>query len=345
MGVRLSAADFLAAKPGFRQRLRVATSFLEASRRYENRRRQLDESTHDALLDRFRTLLDSDRFRPYRDHHPKIAEGFKDLLIDLESRVETARSAVTLLEAQREKDRAAIERMNPRIVFLRITAVTLLLAGIGGLILLYKLAPSLSSQWRWTLLSIPPLVIFGSIIIRAEITKARYKLKLQDDEEKYHIASLEYEQQLDGMVEEACTRAINDKLGPTGLMAFPTKAPRLIELRTSAVIPFRSLSYLREFIEGHDSSAIGVAGPRGSGKTTLLNALKDDKSLTPHSVSLTAPVHYDTADFIRRLYLDVARMIDRESGQHTINTQPTRTARVALSRAILAIGAIFVGLI
>lgn len=144
---------------------------------------------------------------------------------------------------------------------------------------------------------------------RLEARSRRYRLQVAADSVR-QLFRLE----VVAATEEAYTRAINDLLGPKGLLSFPTSAPRLIELGQSTIVPLKTLNYVKQFVAGHETSAIGIAGPRGSGKTTILTALARDRDLSTAAVVVTAPVKYDSLEFTRRLLLDVATEIDVVQG-------------------------------
>ena len=55
-----------------------------------------------------------------------------------------------------------------------------------------------------------------------------------------------YERALTSATQEAVASSINDELGPEGIVAFPTHAPRLVELDTSQVTPSRTANYIKE---------------------------------------------------------------------------------------------------
>jgi hypothetical protein len=96
-----------------------------------------------------------------------------------------------------------------------------------------------------------------------------------------------------------------------------TEAPRLVELDTPPVAIGEAFQILSSFIEGHDTSAVGISGRRGAGKSTLLQRLCS--SLTKYGVVIPAPTEYAPADFVRYVHAEVAKQIllaegGRESG-------------------------------
>lgn len=122
-----------------------------------------------------------------------------------------------------------------------------------------------------------------------------------------------YERALTSATQEAVASSINDELGPEGIVAFPTHAPRLVELDTSQVTPSRTANYIKEFILEHDSSAIGLAGTRGSGKSTVMRALRGDRELSELVTVVPSPVRYDPGEFVRRLLHETAKTIASRS--------------------------------
>lgn len=117
-----------------------------------------------------------------------------------------------------------------------------------------------------------------------------------------------YDRALDTAVQEAIAAAVNDLLGPQGIVAFPTHAPRLVELDTSQVTPSGTTEYVREFIVEHESSAIGLAGPRGSGKSTVMRALRADPDVGLVTI-VPSPVRYEAGEFVRVLLGQIASVI------------------------------------
>lgn len=98
---------------------------------------------------------------------------------------------------------------------------------------------------------------------------------------------------------QAYRRAINNHLGPSGIAPFPAKAPDLVELSTDKIVESQTVRYVRQFIEDHSSSALGIAGPRGVGKSTIMAAIQVEPSA--QVLSISAAAKYDQTDLLRRL--------------------------------------------
>ncbi|WP_410631702.1 P-loop NTPase fold protein [Amycolatopsis sp. cmx-4-83] len=129
-------------------------------------------------------------------------------------------------------------------------------------------------------------------------------------------AASTFARSLAAAVQEAVATSINDELGPQGIIAFPTHAPRLVELDVTQVRRSATAAYVKEFILEHESSAIGLAGTRGSGKSTVMRALQSDPAMAGPVVVVPSPVRYDAGDFIRLLLAEIAGAI--------ISRQPDR---------------------
>jgi len=87
-----------------------------------------------------------------------------------------------------------------------------------------------------------------------------------------------------------------------------TEAPALVELNLQDTVPSRTYERLRSFIDGHESSATGLAGARGSGKTTLMRQLRLDEALDCHVALVSAPVHYSAVEFTRLIHGELAQV-------------------------------------
>ncbi len=85
-----------------------------------------------------------------------------------------------------------------------------------------------------------------------------------------------------------------------------TDAPRLVEVKASDAIASRSLSRVRAFIQDHETSAIGLSGPRGVGKTTIIRAICGSSSEGTLGVAVSVPVRYAPEDFLRLLHTRIA---------------------------------------
>jgi hypothetical protein len=154
------------------------------------------------------------------------------------------------------------------------------------------------------------------VIRRREVTRLATVLRAERDENDVELRVA---------VGEAVRRALNDEVAKDGRFTISATAPRLVELSASQIRSSRAREYVQEFIEGHDSSAIGLAGFRGAGKSTIMRAVKGD------GVLIDAPVEYEAADFSRHLLLKVAHEIAGENAQAR---ERRRRYRIVKSRAM-----------
>ena len=141
-----------------------------------------------------------------------------------------------------------------------------------------------------------------------------------------------YEQERSRLVAEATRRSVTDTFRAAMMIDFPLLAPTLVELSTAKIVPSRTQEEVRDFIANHDSSAIGIAGPRGSGKSTLMQAVAETKGPATHKVMLTAPVKYEALEFMRRLFREVATEILLQAGYQPDTDRQMRRQRLAAAR-------------
>lgn len=100
--------------------------------------------------------------------------------------------------------------------------------------------------------------------------------------------------------------ALQQELREHGVLRFPKNAPRLIELSDPTIVASRSIDRVQQFVDNHETSAIGIAGPRGVGKTTLLRAVAARvRSRGGVSAIVSAPVEYAPTDLLRSLAMEV----------------------------------------
>ncbi|QDG66661.1 hypothetical protein NIBR502772_10965 [Pseudarthrobacter sp. NIBRBAC000502772] len=306
----------------------------------------LDEvKQQEGIQKRFRQLLQSDPFRHYQMYESELDQAlqrFMPTLIILlaPERKEFVRwtneYASLSRKVPRQSVRFVVRLLGPLIasavgVLTPLTYGGLFREGVGMLQVLTLLLVALAT--------------ISSVAASYFYLRRRRWDRLRADEAylQLQVSHVKYSQEAEMRVNEAFTRILNEVLGPKGKLAFPTFAPRLVELDNSALVASASILYLRDFVGGHESSAIGIAGPRGSGKSTVMRAIRDDQSLDPHYVSLTAPVRYDATEFIRRLYLDVALMIDEHNGSTFKEMQQGRARRVTSVRLLVGVLAITIG--
>jgi Cdc6-like AAA superfamily ATPase len=96
---------------------------------------------------------------------------------------------------------------------------------------------------------------------------------------------------------------------------------------------------VEEFIRGHSTSAIGIAGTRGVGKTTTIRHISTSKHDESIGTYIEAPVYYDAADFVRLIHAKVAESILR-ANRHTYIDPLKRTP---IYSALLRLAIAFIG--
>lgn len=83
-------------------------------------------------------------------------------------------------------------------------------------------------------------------------------------------------------------------------------------------VSVRATTRLTDLLRGLKAGSIGIAGPRGVGKTTLIHAACQGRlgpsgpvpggtDATPRGVSVSAPVRFDSRDFVRNLFIRLCR--------------------------------------
>lgn len=109
---------------------------------------------------------------------------------------------------------------------------------------------------------------------------------------------------------------VNDRLrhaAETVGYVLTSTAPALVDQDVSRVVPGATMREVEEFIDEHNTSAIGLAGPRGVGKTTVIRRVCH--STESHiGVYVQAPVVYDAPDFVRFLHTRVAQAVLQAHG-------------------------------
>lgn len=107
--------------------------------------------------------------------------------------------------------------------------------------------------------------------------------------------------------------ALRDELRAKGVVRFPTNAPRLIELADDTVVGSRSIDRVQRFVASHETSAVGIAGPRGVGKTTLLRAVAARiRAQGGVAAIVSAPVEYSAIDLLKSLAFEVHEQFEEE---------------------------------
>lgn len=185
----------------------------------------------------------------------------------------------------------------------------------------------------WWLAPLATVLAAGAAVIWT--VRVRAQSAAMTAEAEIRGLKVQLQRRTSASVKESFTQVLNETLGPENKLPFPTVAPRLVELNTSAVVPSSTAKLLKNFVEGHESSAVGIAGPRGSGKSTLMRGLTSDAEHRERSVWLTAPVRYDSVDFIRRLLLEVANKVDERNGGELRRIRRRKSSSVFVARTTI----------
>lgn len=112
------------------------------------------------------------------------------------------------------------------------------------------------------------------------------------------------------------SNSLQRELSERGLIRIPARAPRLVELSDELIVTSRSINRVWNFITSHDTSAIGIAGPRGAGKSTLLHAVASRvRAQGGVAAVISAPVEYSAVDLLRSLAVSVREQLSTESPQ------------------------------
>jgi hypothetical protein len=289
------------------------------------------------------SLTGSPRFKPYEEYANElrawVLASIEDIRAQVASDLDHAQGAIDDIASAETAVKQWVRLLRPFACLLGAVAVCVIILDARDSYF-FLLGTEGGERATWLIAAALALVALGVASNRREEFQAAQEQlseKARDTQSSLNAA-------VGTATEEALTRAINAILGPRGILSFPKKAPRLVELNSTKVVPFRSLDYIKNFIEEHASSAVGVAGPRGSGKSTILNALEGDETFARGVVLLAAPVRYASADFTRRLFLEVATVIDDRLGGRALNEQRQRRSRVARVRLVISIVAAYVGL-
>jgi Cdc6-like AAA superfamily ATPase len=120
-----------------------------------------------------------------------------------------------------------------------------------------------------------------------------------------------------------------------------TEAPELVELENRDPVPVKALRHLQEFIRSHDTSAIGISGPRGIGKTTIMRLLCTRHQNHYVGVYVPAPVKYSPADFVRTIHQRTAEEILQAHGQPWQDPLRAHQNSILPGRMIAAISILF----
>lgn len=298
------------------------------------------------LFKEFDRAIAEDEFDSYRSREAEIRTRFASDVAEL--RITLADFKGTVRELRR---RLADLAITPRVLLL---PPSFWKTDPGVLSTIPVLALFLATLWAAFLLILSS-VTWGKLLYlcstsAAIILLAAYLIRLHRSRQQWARDDLQefegfYKQERARLVRESVRRHVTELFRETGIVTFPMLAPTLVELSTAKIASSRSHEEVIDFIRSHETSAIGIAGPRGAGKSTLMEAVRATDGLASHHVHLTAPVRYEPVAFLRRLFADAAKEILDES-RHAIDSghavRRRRLFRQRLVRDVLALGMLIV---
>ncbi|WIX85762.1 P-loop NTPase fold protein [Amycolatopsis sp. DG1A-15b] len=265
-------------------------------------------------------LFSSQEFAHYAAHKAVLLKRVASEHATLEARLRPADDELNNQTHQLFDLRRATQKRRWRILLYSIVPIFAILSMAIWKIPSSTLTNRFGALIAWT--AVPALLIASTWAILVE------RAKCARMERMVFEAHARHRRELTAVATEMVTAAINEELGPRGIVAFPTDAPRLVELDTSMITPSAPVAYVKGFMKSHDSSAIGLAGSRGSGKSTVMRALRNDEMLSRYLTIIPAPVKYNDGEFIRRLLSDIASLIAGPLSEPAIK-RVRRTRRTA----------------
>jgi Cdc6-like AAA superfamily ATPase len=102
-------------------------------------------------------------------------------------------------------------------------------------------------------------------------------------------------------------------------------------------VPTRAKVQLIQLLQGMRGGAVGIAGPRGAGKSTLLSTVcaeisaSSSPELQGLAFEISAPVHYETRDFLLTLFTQFCRVVAPDVPQRIRDGRVLRSHRSPIS--------------
>ena len=293
----------------------------------EDIRAFLQSSLSDERLQQeFTRTMSTDEFSIYVDKIEDIRQKFETHVVTLRS--DLKQSADTVLEHCSITDDRIARYEHGKKRRWAIQAATVAIMGVGVFLLDYyfKLATGV-----WVVIGIVAFFTIGGMPAYNSERKSEVATWMRELQQEQDL----FRQELDTKLTEILRTSITEEFRKAGKVHFPVSAPTLVELTTAKIVPSTTRQTVIEFIRNHQSSAIGIAGPRGSGKSTLMQAIFDS-TFPSHSVLIPAPVKYDPIDFTRRLFLGVATEIASKAHYSTDRRGLAQDQRILLLRSARA---------
>src|ERR1700691_346419 len=237
----------------------------------------------DGLLSQFGHIMRTDEFTLYGKQVDEIRIDFETRTHALQNNLQPAADSLldhcidTLRSLSRNKLRIRAILALQGMVFIIVGCLTYLFYGNR------HISPPFLVALGVTLASIT-FVIAASVSFGISAASGPLMRRLQQEEDSYR-------QTWETQVAEVVRTSVTEVFRSIGIATFPIKSPTLVELTTAKIVPSGTQQSVVEFIRNHQSSAIGIAGPRGSGKSTLMQAIRDS-GFASHTVLIPAPDRY-----------------------------------------------------
>jgi predicted nuclease with RNAse H fold len=306
------------------------------------------------LEQEFAAAMATDEFSRYREKAPEIRTDFlarhpalSDILYDEVEELDASRRALDVFPWTRRVVIAAALRPANITIF-----NTKLLWATAAISLATVITGTLIEISTWFTNTAITAIAFLALSLTLGSMRAIEIRRVLHQKSKDDFADAEaiYSARLTNAARETLRRCVTEVYRRTGVLVFPMTAPTLVELSSGKISASRTHAHVVDFIRHHETSAIGIAGPRGAGKSTLMEAIRNSEVLVSHHVLLTAPVKYDPLDFTRRLFAQVAAEIAKKSGYTVETEQEARGRRFRAQRAMrdmlaLAMFAVLAGVI
>lgn len=243
-----------------------------------------------------------EEFSAYRSRADEIAEVVRQGRDVVETRVgqRDADSELAARALNRDMNatwRSALNLWIATVCLLLCASILVALAGFLARRVADWIAPTTALAF-----GVLALLLAGGVSLATRATSRRWYITRLLVVQAKENDRLEREQWLDASLSAAYSLAVGTVFGRTEVSVPAAAAPRLVELTTDSIVSRLSIERIQRFVEDHQTSAIGVTGPRGAGKSTLLRALADRAiEIGGAAVVVPSPVEHNPLELLRTI--------------------------------------------